>query len=113
MQKVVKSGQIKDPDRLFLDLSIDIHEKYIEIGIELGLQGKVLKDELETGKFAILQGSKKAMKMLQLWQQSLDEEDFTYSVLAAALEKHGFRCCARKYCYTTIGNHMSVLLYMC
>ena len=45
------------------------------------------------------QGNKKAIRMLQLWQQSVDEDNFTYSVLAAALEKHGFRSSAYKYCY--------------
>ena len=106
----MKSGKITNPDRLFNDLSIEICDKYNEIGLELGLEGKVLINELETGKYALLQGSKKAIKMLQLWQQSVDEDNFTYSVLAAALEKHGFRSSAYKYCYTSdIGNHMNTL----
>ena len=64
--------------------------KYKEIGIDLGLQYDVLTNELETGIFTMLEGSKKAMKMLQLWRSSVDEDDFTYSRLAAALEKNGF-----------------------
>ena len=96
----MKSGQIKDSDRLFNDLSVHICDKYIELGIELGLEHKVLTNELETGKFTMLQGSKKAMMMFQLWRDSVAEDDFTYSVLAAALEKHGFLRCALKYCYT-------------
>ena len=110
-KKVVKSGQITDHDRLFNDISIKICDKYTEVGIELGLKGEVLTDELETGIFKMEKGSKKALKMLQLWQQSVDKDDCTYSVLASALEKHGFQRCAHKYCYTVtksicIGNHI-------
>ena len=101
VQKVVKSGQITDPDRLFNNLALDICKKYMEVGIELGLEGIVLENELETGGFQMLKGSRKALKMLQLWQQSVAEDSFTYSVLAAALEKHGCRACAHKYCYTS------------
>ena len=100
MKKGVKSGQITDPDRLFNALSVDICEKYVEIGIELGLAGKVLINELETGKFTMHQGSRKALKMLQLWRESVGEDECTYSVLAAALEKQGFQRCAHQYCYT-------------
>ena len=61
----------------------------------------------------MLQGNKKAIKMLQLWRNSVDEGDFTYFVLAAALEKHGFLRYAVKYCYTSSictgrGNHMII-----
>ena len=60
------------------------------------------------------QGSKKALKMLQLWQQSVDKDDFTYSVLAAALEKRGFRNCAHNYCYTSsTGNHITIHFCAC
>ena len=104
-KKSVKSGKITDPDRLFNNLAKHIFERYTEVGIQLGLTGEVLTDELETGEFRMLQGSRKALKMLQLWQQSVTEDDFTYSVLAAALEKEGFTNCADMYCYTT-GNHM-------
>ena len=96
----MKSGQIRDSDRLFNDLSVHICDKYIELGIELGLEHKVLTNELETGKFTMLQGNKKAMMMFQLWRDSVAEDDFTYSVLAAALEKHGLKRCALEYCYT-------------
>ena len=101
----MKSGQITDPDRLFKNLAELIFDKYTEIGIDLGLKGNVLTNELETGEFKMLKGSRKALKMLQLWQQSVPEDDCTYSVLAAALEKNGHRNCADKYCYTT-GNLM-------
>ena len=112
VKKVVKSGQITDPDRLFNDLALDVCDKYMEIGIELGLQGNVLTNELETGKFIMLQGNRKALRMFQLWRDSVDEDKCTYSVLVAALEKHGFQCCAQKYCYISIGNHMNIdLLY--
>ena len=111
-KKVVKSGQITDSDHLFNSLSVDICDKPMEIGIELGLQGQVLTNELETGEFRMLQGSRKAIKMLQLWRDSVDEDKCTYSVLAAALEKQGFQRCSHKYCYITIGNHTNIdLLY--
>ena len=113
MQEVVMSRKITNPDRLFNDLSIEISQKYMEVGLELGLQDKVLRDELETGKFIMLQGSKKAVGMFQLWRDSVHEKDFTYSVLAAALEKHGFLHCAVKYCYTSsicTGNCMIIIL---
>ena len=102
--KIVKSGKITDPDCLFHNISKHIFERYTEVGIQLGLTGAVLTDELETGEFKMLQGSRKALKMLQLWQRSVTEDNCTYSVLAAALEKEGFTNCADKYCYST-GNH--------
>ena len=107
--KVVISGLIKDPDHLFNDLAAHIYPKYTKIGIELGLKSRVLEDELETGRFVLLQGSEKALKMLQLWQNDVTEDDFTYCKLAAALEKHGFRSIADTYCYTSCvctGNHL-------
>ena len=80
--KVVKSGQITDPDRLFNDLSLPICDKYMQIGIELGLSIEVLTSELETGRFVLLQGGRKALRMLQLWRESVGEHECTYSVLA-------------------------------
>ena len=82
--------QITDPDCLFSDLSKDIGEKYDQIGIALGLKYKDLENELETGEFKMKSAYKKAMKMLHLWKESATEE-FTYAVLAAALEKNGFK----------------------
>ena len=102
MIKVVKSGQITDPDRLFNNLSVHISDKYMQIGIELGLGIEVLTSELETGTLMILQGKRKALRMLQLWRDSVGEHECTYSVLAAALEKHGFLRCAHEYCYKGI-----------
>ena len=95
------SDQITDPDRFFNDLAPEIGDKYMEIGIELGLPIEVLTDELETGRYMMLQASKKALRMLHLWQQSANEKQFTHSVLDAALKKH----CACK------GNHMK--FYTC
>ena len=102
MPKRVKSGQITDSEynHLFNRLAPEIGDKYFEIGIELGLSDEVLTNELETGTIAILKGNRKAFKMLQLWRNSVDEDKFLYSVLAAALEDHGFQRCAHKYCYT-------------
>ena len=106
--RVVKSGKITDPDRLFNDLSVYICNKYIEIGIELGLQIHVLTNALETGVLQLQEGNKKALKMFQLWRESVGEDKCTYSVLAAALEKHGFQRCAHKHCYISIGNHTNI-----
>ena len=104
----MKPGKITDPDRLFNNIAKHIFEKYKQVGIQLGLQSEVLTDELETGQFEMKQGSSKALKMLQLWQRSVTEDDCTYSALAAALEEEGFIKYADKYCYTT-GNHMDIL----
>ena len=101
----MKFGKITDPDRLFNNIAKKLYESYTKVGIELGLTYDVLTDELETGEFKMLQGSRKAQKMLQLWQRSVTEDDCTYSALAAALEKNGHRNCAYEYCYTT-GNYM-------
>ena len=49
MKKGVKVCQITDPDRLFNDLCLHICDKYMQIGIELGLSIEVLTNELETG----------------------------------------------------------------
>ena len=68
----------------------------------------MLINDLESGGVKTLPGNRKSMKMLQLWQQSVAEEDFTYSKLAAALEKHGFQRCAYEYCYT--GRHTNIPL---
>ena len=97
----MKSGQITDSDRLFNNLSIHICDKYTEVGTELGLQNEVLTNELETGAVKMESGSKKAIKMLQLWRKDVKAEDFTYSMLAAALEKQGFRHYAHEYCYSS------------
>ena len=93
------TGQITDPDRLFNDLSLHICDKYMQIGLELGLSIEVLTSELETGIFVLLQGSRKALRMLQLWRNSVGAHECTYSVLAAALENYGLRRCAYQYCY--------------
>ena len=94
-KKGLKSGKTTDPDRLFKDIALDISDKFMTVGVELGLKYKVLKDELETlGK-----GSSKAMKMLHLWRDSISEDDCTYSALAAALKMCRLHRFAYKYCY--------------
>ena len=82
----------------------------MEVGLELSLSHTVLHNELETGDMLVKRGNIKAMKMLHLWRYSVSEDDFTYSVLAAALEKQGFLLCAQKYCYDvpSTGNHMKI-----
>ena len=106
----MKSGQITDPDFLFNSLSLEIHHKYMEVGIELGLSHTVLHNELETGGMSMKTDSRKTMRMLHLWRDSVSEDDFTYSVLATALEKQGFLLCADKYCndVPSAGNHMNL-----
>ena len=96
-KKIVKSGQITDSDRLFNDLSEHIGENYDTIGLELGLSYKVLQHEVGSTTLP----RRKAMKMLQLWKDSANKEEFTYAVLAAALEKWGLKSCAEEHCYTT------------
>ena len=81
---------------MFNNLSLVIHDKFMEVGAELGLEYETLCNELEVMK----KGSDKAMKMLQLWKQSIIGDNFTYSVLATALEKHGLKQAAHEFCYT-------------
>ena len=108
IDEYVKSGQITNSDRMFNELALIICDKYMPIGIELGLEYPTLCNELETGMIVMKKGSEKAMKMLQLWQQSIDENHFTYSVLAAALEKHGHQRAAHKFCYTDATSNLRV-----
>ena len=96
VRKFQKSDKITDSDRLFNNLAVEISENYKEIGVELGLKYKYLNDELETGIFVTKRGSEKAMKMLQLWEQTVSEYDFTYSALATALKKCGLQHCIQK-----------------
>ena len=109
----VKSGQITSPDRLFNDLAFMICDKYMEIGVELGLKHKSLHNELETGLFAMKRGNEKAVKMLEMWQQFIGEGHFTYSVLANALEKYGFYNAAREFCYTKTSSNLRSNLQKC
>ena len=106
----MKPGKITDSDRLFMNLSTEICNKYIEVGIELGLTSKSLINELETGVMQMQPGNRKALKMLQLWRDSVVDKDLTYSVLATALENQGYRRLANKYCFTAgvTGNHMNI-----
>ena len=99
IKREVKPGRITDSDRLFNELSKHIGKKYSDIGYELGLGYDCLENELETGIYEMKPADKKAMKMLQLWKKSATKE-FTYAVLAAALEKWELKSCAEKYCYT-------------
>ena len=96
----MKSGQITDHEHLFNNLSVNICNHYFNIGIALGLAFNVLTNELETGESKMLKGSMKALKMLHLWRDSVSKDDCTYSVLAAALEKHGLHRIAEEHCYT-------------
>ena len=109
----VKSGQITSPDRLFNDLALMICDKYMEIGVELGLKRKSLYNELETGLFAMKRGNEKAVKMLEMWQQFTSEDHFTYSVLANALKKYGFNDAAREFCYTKATSNLRSNLQKC
>ena len=101
LQKVIKPGPIQNCSKLFNDLAMDISDKYEEVGLELGLEYKLLRSELESGHTMMLQGHKKATKMLHLWREAGEEDACTYEVLAAALEKRGLQRCAHDYCYTT------------
>ena len=71
----------------------------MNIGLELGLKFDTLVNALDTGKCQMEPANMKAMKMLHLWKASVTKEEFTYAVLAAALEKFELKSCAEKYCY--------------
>ena len=97
MSKILKSGAIKDS--LFEEMSQDIGDKYKEVGVNLGLSYKYLQNELDTGHSKMLSASKKAQNMLNLWKENAKVCEFTYSVLAGALEKTNLIRCADKFCY--------------
>ena len=82
-------------------MSKDMGDKYRVVGIDLGISYQTLQNELETVTFNKLPVNEKAMKMLQIWKDSVANEDLTYSKLAAALENNELKCCANKYCYMT------------
>ena len=110
IDKVVKSGQINNPDRMFNDLSFVIHDKYMEIGVDLGLGYDELHNQLETSGVSVTEtGNKKAMKMLKLWEKFIDKDLFTYSLLATTLEKYGFHDAAYKFCYTEASKDGSMI----
>lgn len=100
LQRIIKPGPITD-DKLFNDMAMDISDRYEEVGLELGLPYKVMRSELESGPFMMMQGHKKATRMLHLWREGQGEDGCTYKALAAALEKRGLQRCAHDYCYTT------------
>lgn len=100
LQRIIKLGPITD-HKLFNDMAMDIGDKYEEVGLELGVPYKVLRSELESGPFMMMQGHKKATRMLHLWREAQGEDDCTFKALAAALEKRGLQRCAHNYCYTT------------
>ena len=97
--RVLKPGSIKDPDPLLKELAQGIGGKYNEVGIDLGLMFKDLQNALETGPSMMLPANQKALQMLNLWRDKTPEMDFTYSILATALEKNGLQRLANKHCY--------------
>ena len=97
--RVVKPGSIKEPDRLFNQLAKEIGDKYKQVGIDLGLTFQNQQNALETGPYANAQADQRALKMLNLWQKQSPDKDFTYSILATALENNSLQRSADKYCY--------------
>ena len=97
--RVVKPGSIKEPDSLFNQLAKNIGDKYKQVGIDLGLTFMDLHNQLETGHTLMLPANEKALKMLMLWRDNSLEKDFTYVILATALENHGLTSFADKHCY--------------
>ena len=100
LPRIIKPGPIMD-DKLFNDMAMDISDKYEEVGLELGVPYKVIRSELESGPFMMMQGHKKATRMLHLWREAQGEDGCTFKELATALEKRGLQRCAQEYCYTT------------
>ena len=109
----MKPGSIEEPDRLFKDLAQEIGAKYEEVGIDLSLTFRDLHNALDTGSSATLPAHKKALNMLMLWRDKSPEKDFTYAILATALEKNELQRFADKYCYMDhSGRYIYIVVYV-
>ena len=109
MKRVVKPGSINNPDIMFKELAQDIGNKYTQVGIDLGLTFQDQQNALDTGPYAMLPADQRALKMLNLWREQSLDKDFTYSILATALENNRLKRSAEKYCYM---DHPGIYLSM-
>ena len=84
-------------DVTLMSIARDVGPKWEEMGIILGADFMVLRNEVPSD------GTKgehmKAFYMLQLCRHR-HAEAFTYKKIAAALEEVGLKSCARKHCFT-------------
>ena len=112
MKRVVRPGSINNPDIMFKELAQDIGKKYTQVGIDLGLTFQYQENALDTGIYAMLPADQRALKMLNLWRDKSPDKDFTYSVLATALEKNDLQRFADKYCYMDHPGMFSSCLYI-
>ena len=83
-------------DTTLLNIARDVGTKWEELGIALGMNYEILKNEV------VSEASKgehmKAFNMLRVCR-SRDADMFTYEKIAAAMENCGLNSSARKYCY--------------
>lgn len=94
---ILKEGKIAGGDKFLMDLAREIGGKWEEVGVALGVGFKALKSVMSS------EGAKsdhmKAFYMLQEWSDRA-AENFTYEMLASALESAGLNTCAHEHCYT-------------
>lgn len=83
-------------DATLLSIARDVGPKWEEMGIALGMDFKVLRNEVacEANRAEHM----RALYMLQLCRNR-DADAFTYKKIAAALEDCGLKSSARKHCY--------------
>ncbi len=92
---MVKPGKVEG-DRVLRKLSQELGDKWMDVGIELGLKYDDLKNTIEDDPK--IPHKRKPMDMLQTWKKSAGD-DFTYQTLATALENVGLNTCAQTHCY--------------
>ena len=98
---MLKPSPIQESDVLFKELAIHIGTKYKEVGVNLGLSYTKMDNEVDTPLLMQSSPSKRAVKMLQLWKDSVAEREFTYAKLATALVDNGLKRYADIHCYIT------------
>ncbi len=91
---VKKSGKISDS--VLMKVSKDLGDKWMEVGVELGIEFSILRNTIEDD--TKIPHTRKPMEMLQKWK-SLARDDFTYETLATALEEVDLKTCALTHCY--------------
>ena len=92
---MVKSGKIEN-DLVLMDVSEELGDKWMKVGLALGIEFSVLKHTIEDNPR--IPHHLKPMEMLQKWK-SLARDSFTYKTLATALEKAKLFTCAHTHCY--------------
>ena len=89
---VLRSEDISD--KTLIEISKKVGSKYLDLGIHLGLDNNTVQNAIgnETPDY------KKSFQVLQDWKKRAGN-DFTFTVLAKALEDMGLTTDAQQFCY--------------